>query len=213
MNSSNNNQIYGAFISIPKCATKTILEMFELGKNRDNHRDEKINRFIIYENHQRLKVLESKYNLKNKYIFTFVRHPYDRIKSWYYYHKNLQPYKSKTLNEWIKDGCKTHWTIQNQTNWTKQKLSPLLQYNFIEGKTNVNYIGKIENFEEDCKKIILELNIIFEKNNCPKRIKYTDLKLNTTENNSNNESNISQENKELIYTMFKKDFEYFNYEK
>ena len=46
------------FISIPKCASKTILEMFDLGINRDNDADEKNPHYIIYENHQRLFVLE-----------------------------------------------------------------------------------------------------------------------------------------------------------
>ena len=70
------DKIFGAFISIPKCTSKTILEMFELGHNRDNHLSEKINQNIIFENHQRLKILEERYNLEDKYIFTFVRHPY-----------------------------------------------------------------------------------------------------------------------------------------
>ena len=47
--------LLGTFISIPKCATQTILKIFELGKNRANHFDDKSEPFIIYENHQRLK--------------------------------------------------------------------------------------------------------------------------------------------------------------
>ena len=138
------NEIVGCFISIPKCASKTILEMFKLGQNRNNHKNYKFQKYIIYENHQRLKILEEKYNLKNVYIFTFVRHPYVRIKSWYYYHKDIRPYKKVSLNDWIKNGCKTHWKIQNETNWEKEKLSPLLQYNFIKGKTNIDYIVKLK---------------------------------------------------------------------
>lgn len=204
---------YGAFISIPKCASKTILNMFELGKNRDNHLDEKKNRFIIYENHQRLKVLESRYDLNNKYIFTFVRHPYERIKSWFYYHKHINPYKSTDLNTWISNGCKTHFKVQNKTNWEKNNLSPLLQYNFIEGNTKINYIGKIENFEKDCHVISDELNEIFKKNNCKKRIKYQNLKINHTDNKNIKKDNITNENKEIIYKLFKQDFIYFNYDK
>ena len=32
--------------------------MFKLGKNRNNHFSKKSDQFIIYENHQRLKILE-----------------------------------------------------------------------------------------------------------------------------------------------------------
>lgn len=203
--------IVGVFISIPKCASKTILEMFKLGKNRKNHFSEKSDQFIIYENHQRLKILEQKYDLKDKYIFTFVRHPYQRIISWFYYHKNIEPYRSQSLNEWISNGCQTHWKIINETNWKKENLSPILQYNFIEGNSEINYIGKIENFEEDCKNIISQLNTLFNQNNCPKKILYKKIKKNTSIKNNNDV--ITDENKSLIYNMFRKDFDYFNYHK
>ena len=203
--------LLGCFISIPKCASKTILEILELGNNRDTHFAEKTQQFIIYENHQRLKVLEKRYDLTNIYTFTFVRHPYERIKSWYNYHKDSEPYKSQSLNEWIKNGCKTHWIVQNKTNWLKENISPLLQYNFIDGNKTINYVGRIENFEEDCKIIISQLNKIFESNNILKKLEYKDVIINPTENKTND--TITDENKELIYTMFKIDFDYFQYER
>lgn len=203
------DKLIACFISIPKCASKTILNMFDLGINRNNHYDEESIQYIIYENHQKLSVLERDYNLENIYTFTFVRHPYDRIKSWYNWHKKKHPAKYISLNKWIKDGCKTHWVIQNKTNWAEENLSPLLQYNFINGNKKINYIGKIENFESDCKNIISELNYLFKKHNISKQIKYTNVKLNT----SSGSENITTENKELIYQMFKKDFDYFNYDK
>lgn len=209
-NKSKDIKIIGAFISIPKCASKSILRIFNLGRNRDNHFDEESDQSIIYENHQRLSVLEKKYNLKDKYIFAFVRHPYERIVSWFYYHKNTEPYKSLTLNEWISKGCKTHWKKQNETNWKKENLSPLLQYNFIEGNSNINYIGKMENFEQDCKNIIDQINILLEQNNYSK-ITFSNIKVNSRSNL--NKDKITEENKNLIYNMFKKDFEYFNYNK
>ena len=45
------NHFIGCFISIPKCASKTILEMFELGNNRDNHYQDSSQKYIIYENY------------------------------------------------------------------------------------------------------------------------------------------------------------------
>lgn len=204
-------KLLGCFISIPKCASKTILIMFELGKNRDYHFSENTPQCIIYENHQRLKVLERDYNLENIFTFTFVRHPYDRIKSWFYYHNDLEPYKSLTLNEWIQDGCKTHWNVQNKTDWLKENISPLLQFNFIDGNKKLDYIGKIENFEEDCKIIISKLNSILEANNYPNKIKYKFIQSNKS--HKNYDDDITDENKILIYNMFRKDFEYFGYEK
>jgi hypothetical protein len=203
------NQFIGCFISIPKCASKTILQMFELGNNRDDHYEDRTQKYIIYENHQRLKILENKFNLNNVYTFAFVRHPYERIKSWYFYHKRTKEC-SVSLNEWIKNGCKTHWVTQNKTNWEDEELSPLLQYNFIDGNKKLDYIGRMENFENDCKNIISELNSLLEKNNLSKRIKYSNIKINKS--NWGNQD-ITDENKELIYKMFKKDFDHFGYEK
>ena len=207
----------GLFISIPKCGTNTIREMFELGPNRDNDKNKIYENIpIIYENHQRLKVLEEKYNLDNMYIFTFVRHPYDRIKSWYYYHKGKFPEYNMSLNEWINRGCKTHWTIQNSTNWKELNLSPLLQYNFIEssiisnGRNNISYIGRMETFEKDCINIVNQINKIYKSNNINKVIKYNKMKLNKSKNEN---EEITIKNKDIIYNLFKKDFDYFNFEK
>ena len=204
-------KLVGCFISIPKCATKTILRMFALGRNRDNHYKEESDQHVIYENHQRLKKLEERFDLDKKFVFTFVRNPYDRVKSWYNYHINTEPYKSQTLNEWIQNGCPTHWKVQNQTNWRKENLSPLLQFNFVDGKTKVDFVGKIENFEEDCKLIITKLNKLFEDNGLEKRISYKTLQANRSTDLTKEQ--ITDENKELIYTMFRQDFEYFGYER
>ena len=205
----------GLFISIPKCASKTILNLYKLGKNRDNDKKDKIHP-IIYENHQTLKILENKYNLKDKFIFTFVRNPYDRIISWYNYHRNSKKekenkiYKKYSLNEWIDIGCPTHWIVQNKTNWKEENKTPLLQYNFIEGNTNINFIGRIENFEEDNKKIMKIFNEIYNKENIDIKLEYNFIKDNSTKRKDNN---LTDESKDKIYRMFKKDFDEFNYEK
>jgi len=201
----------GVFVSIPKCASHSILKMFKLGSNRNKHLNEKSNQFIIYENHQRLKILEKRYDLENKFIFTFARNPYQRIVSWFYYHKKTNPYKNMTLNEWIEDGCKTHWGKQNETDWTKEKLSPLLQFNFIESDLfKVNFIGKIENFEKDCKEIISQLNRRIKENNLKHSLTYEKTWVNKSKKQN---EEISKRNKDLIYELFRKDFEYFNYKR
>ena len=202
-----------AFVSIPKCASKTILNMMELGRNRDDDSTELINNYVIYENHQRLIVLEQKYNLNDMFVFTFVRNPYDRIISWYNYHKNIKPYCELSIDKWIEQGCNVHkgWIRQNQTNWKLEEKSPLLQYNFIESNTNrkIDYIGKMETFDEDIQKIIEHLNKIFETNNVEKRCTYKNIKKNA---NRGEKECLTQQSKNIIYNLFKKDFEYFGYE-
>ncbi|MBC8488197.1 MAG: hypothetical protein H8D45_19385 [Bacteroidetes bacterium] len=63
------------FISIPRNASKTVLNILELGANRDI---ENTDSPVIYENHQRGVVLASKYELENLFVFCFSRNPYDR---------------------------------------------------------------------------------------------------------------------------------------
>ena len=95
--------------------------------------------------------------------------------------------------EWIEDK-----TIQNKTDWKGENLSPLLQYNFIEGKKEIDFIGKTENYEQDCNQLIEQLNI---------NIKFK--KMSGIDDFSN--YYITNENKKIIYKMFQKDFDYFDY--
>jgi len=101
-----------AFISIPKNASKTVLHMLRLGKNRDR---DTTSSPVIYENHQRGAVLADKCRLDRLYTFCFVRDPYERCISWYEYHRNLQPYESLTFADWVHAGMPHHWKRQNQT--------------------------------------------------------------------------------------------------
>lgn len=201
-----------AFISIPKCATKTILNMFDLGFNRDNDGDDPINHYVIYENHQTMRVLNSKYDLTDIFTFTFVRHPFDRVKSWFLYHKyneKIPMYQDLSLNEWITQCCKTHWKVQNGTNWEQLNESPLLQYNFIHGEKRIDFIGKMESFEKDCKEVIDILNKKFIENKISKTITFDHIKENSLCKNVS--ETLTEESKQIIFHLFKKDFDYFEY--
>lgn len=203
----------GCFISIPKNGSKSIIEILELGRNRDNDADEPVERYVIHENHQRLKVLEDRYDLSNLFTFGFCRNPYDRLISWYCFHKDIQPYKNLTFKEWVNERCPTHWTIQNQTNWIKEGLTPLLQYNFVEGRKDVDFIGRMENFDEDLGKIVDRLNQLAEEIGISRRFKTSSIRVNSSNKRKNVDEYYTPELKDKVYNMFKKDFEYFGYGK
>lgn len=198
----------GAFISIPKNASKTVLDIMALGKNRDI---EYTDSPVIYENHQRGSVLAKKYDLEQLFVFCFSRNPYDRCVSWYTYHRLLEPYKSMSFGDWIKSGLPHHWVRQNATNYEREGISPLLQYNFIEN-CRVDFIGRIENFEEDLNVVIETLNAICMEQKLDHRFLYGDKRLNTSEKQREN-VRYTNETREIVYTLLKKDFEYFGYEK
>ena len=197
-------------ISVPKCASQSILEILELGENRDDDAREKTERFVIYENHQRLSVLEKKYDLTGKYVFAFVRNPYDRLSSWYQYHSGMEPYLSYDFGQWIRQGCPTHWTIQNQTDWRQEGLTPLLQYNFLASAgTKVDFIGRMENFDADLGKVIHDLNAICASRGIGRRFEFRDVRINRSRSHLNN---YTAETRDIAYRIFRKDFEEFGYE-
>lgn len=199
-----------AFISIPKCASKSSLVIFQLGKNRDNDADDKNN--VYHENHQRLCVMEKKYNLTKLFVFTFVRHPYARTRSWYLFHKRkkIPMYMSMSLNEWVRRGCRTHFKVQNGTNWKRVGKSPLLQCNFTEAKKAVDFVGKLEHFERDAKRVIKKLNALFSAAGIRKKIAYRPV---IKQRSGPSSAVLSQASKDKIYALFRKDFDRFNYEK
>ncbi len=187
----------GAFISIPKNASKSILNFLELGPNRDQ---ETTTSLIIYENHQRAEVLARKYDLNNLFVFCFSRNPYDRCVSWYQFHKAIEPYNKLTFESWIKEGMPHHWNIQNQTNYQLTGLSPLLQFNFVENY-KVDFIGSLENFSEDLNKIIKKLNSICIAKNIKYRFKFVNKKMNTSKRYSDFELYYTEETKEIVYSL------------
>jgi hypothetical protein len=195
-------------ISVPKCASHSIREMLELGQNRDDDSRETTECHVIYENHQRLAVLERKYQLAGKYVFAFVRNPYDRLSSWFHYHADMEPYSPRTFEQWIKDGCPTHWTIQNETNWPAEGLTPLLQSNFVSGETRMDFIGRMENFPDDIRKVIADLNAICARKGIERRFEYRELRMNRSRPHANA---YTVETKELVFRMFREDFEAFGY--
>ncbi|MDY6904695.1 MAG: sulfotransferase family 2 domain-containing protein [Thermodesulfobacteriota bacterium] len=197
----------GAFISIPKNASKSVLDILELGHNRD---EETTRSLVIYENHQRAAVLDRKYGLDNLFVFCFSRNPYDRCVSWFEYHKDIEPYKFYTFESWIKNGMPHHWDIQNQTNYAEKGLSPLLQYNFVENY-KVDFIGQIENFSRDINTVIERLNTICENRGLRHRFQYTPKRVNTSERHTDLQHYYTKETREIVYAHLKQDFMHFGY--
>lgn len=199
----------GAFISIPKNASKTVLHVLELGENRNT---ENTDSPIIFENHQRGAVLNAKYDLEPLFVFCFCRNPYDRCVSWYEYHKSMAPYNTMSFGSWVRQGMPHHWVRQNQTNYAAEGISPLLQYHFI-GNCKIDYVGRMENFEQDFKTIVQKLNTICEERSVSRRFSSRNELHNTSRRQSNPARYYTPEIREQVYHLLEKDFTYFGYEK
>ena len=144
----------GAFVSIPRNASNTVRRVLELGENRDRDNTDSP---VIHENHQRLPVLAEHHDLSGLLVFCFVRNPYDRVVSWYAYHRHLEPYCSLAFTDWIAHGMPHHWQIQNGSDYRNSGLTPLRQTDFMSGG-DVGFIGRVERFSFDCLKLVDQLN-------------------------------------------------------
>ncbi len=88
------------------------------------------------------------------FVFCFVRNPYDRCVSWYHHHRaaGLEPYWSLPFDGWVRVGLPHHWYRQNETDYHQERISPLLQSNFIDG-AKVDFVGRVELFERDLRTV------------------------------------------------------------
>jgi len=122
-----------AYISIPKTGSNSIHEA--LGTNK-------------VDNHKALHLIECDYS------FAFIRHPLDRLVSWYFGHhtinKNLY---QLPFVEWVGGGCKHHWTPDNLKQFGVS--NPLNQYEFVEidGRVEVDFLGRFEYLHQDFDKV------------------------------------------------------------
>jgi Sulfotransferase family len=197
------------FISIPRNASKSVLDILALGPNRDV---ENTTSLVIYENHQRASVLKRRYDLSDLFLFCFIRNPYDRCVSWYEYHRNIEPYCTMSFESWVRKGLPHHVTVQNGTDYIAEGLSPLLQFNYVESQ-QIDFIGRIETFRNDMMIIVERLNKLCLQKQLQHRFKYIDYKTNTSNRVSNLEYYYSKETKEITYSLLQKDFTHFGYPK
>lgn len=200
----------GCFVSIPKCASKSVLVILGLGRNRDSDDEETGEHHVIYENHQRLRVLQDRYELGDKFVFGFVRNPYDRLVSWFAYHRRLSPYSAFTFRDWILAGCPSHWTVQNRTDWRSEGLSPLLQHNFLEPGP-VDLVGRIERFEQDLQTVVAALNRRCVERGIARRFAYRAVKINASTRRARPESYFDRDTAAQVYELFRPDFEAYGY--
>jgi len=197
---SNNIKI-ACFISIPKCGTNTIISILEMPSYDIDRHNESVRRLIIDDNHKTLDYINQKYNLHNVFIFTFVRHPYQRIASWFFFHKKLQinHYLYLTFEQWLRNGMPHH-----------HEGDAMIQCDYIDSKhKTVDFVGKIENFEDDMKKLIGILNDRCIKLNVRHKFSYSPIK----ENENIYDYSYTQEMKDLVYERCKRDFIAFGYER
>jgi len=188
------------FISKPRCASTHIYEGLTNWNDKING-----NKPYYHLTSQQMDDI-FKNNYKNKFSFSVIRHPYDLILSWYNEHKKERYEKSTkdlyniSLDKWINMGCPTHWK--------HFKYNPLHQYKWVCNDNDeiiVSYLIRLENYDEEIKHVYETIKTYLSN----------DITIESIQNTRKNESVTTQfltdEQKEKVYKIFKKDFELFGY--
>lgn len=187
------------FIHIPKTAGTSIEKFFNMqNKNCFFQRKHihKINGIRFCSQHLRYVDMKERLdNIDDYFSFSFVRNPYDRMVSEFFYrggnkkHKNINKWVKKFINRNDEDHC-------------------LAQYEFICDENDnilVDFLGSFENLNEDFSKLADKLNL--------KKKKLPHERKTNVRKNKNYDEYLNEESKELIYERYKKDFELFGYKK
>jgi hypothetical protein len=190
-----------AFIHIPKCGGTTIERHFKImGKGNFYGDNSQINGMTFSPQHYTYKMLNEKVNLSDYYTFSFVRNPYDRIISEYFWNQNKSFGRIKKSDDY-KDFI--FWFKNYYKNINADHKLP--QYKFIcddEDKILVDTLGRVENFEEDF------LNIIFKITNEKPELEF---KKPNNKTEKFRKPFLTDEVINAVNQIYQKDFEIFNY--
>jgi hypothetical protein len=165
------------FIHIPKTGGESITKMFW---------NEKLN--LKKGKHKTIFDYEKEVDIRNYFCFCFVRHPYERIQSYYRYLTKQFPKRIKNIKfkDWVFDMIGEPKELFNT------------QISFINDKVK---IFKFEKFNES-------LEIISTKTNMK-----IDCKIHMNKSDTRVPAELDEEIKEKIYLVYKEDFCKFRYEK
>lgn len=133
--------------------------------------------------------------LEKTFVFAFVRHPFDRLYSFYFHvlANSHHPWHEKVLGYGSFNGL-----IKN----LEKIQEPSQRYYLTDVDDNiaVNFIGRFENINADFKIVCNRLEIPF---NLPKK--------NVTKHDEWKNA-FTKEDRQHAYTFYKEDFEAFNYD-
>ena len=127
---------------------------------------------------------------------TTVRRPYERILSCYFYNGKDKRF---TFEEFVTTKLEQHYDINIINKHAKNHFSPQHYFTHHEDYI-VDHIIRLENFQDDCLKIGLEVSYNYSKTKGTSRYKdYMDA--------------YNQKTKDIVYNLYKEDFERYDYNK
>ena len=138
------------FIHIPKCAGTSVARYLNIDDSYYSLEHEKINNVLYTPQHYTYKILNKKINLKDYFTFSFVRNPYNRVISDFFWLQDIgkldKTTDKKNFDEWF---FKYYSVID-----IDHKLPQNNYICDIDGNILVDYVGRVESFNEDFNTIL-----------------------------------------------------------
>ena len=194
------------FIANPKCGSMTVHKT--LRKCIED--EELIEELLNPDKHMPCsELMEKSPQYENYFKFAFVRNPWHRVVSWYFFEKAIpgKNFKDASENKLKRDTSNISFKEFITNTWFRDRVwanRKQFQYKFTK---DCDFIGKTENLQED-------FNIVCDKIG----ISHTKLILaNTHLHNYNTKHEhytkyYDDETREIVAKVFAEDINYFNYE-
>jgi len=161
--------------------------------------------------HKKIKRLRTEFKLHEYFKFAFVRNPWDRFVSAYFYLKEVQ---NNPNHEWPSDIWKSNVINNDFDTFSKFVRSGIWkgsrwfhfypQYDYIVNGHNkdidIDFVGRFENLQEDFDKVCEHIGLSPQKlipTNISRHKHYTEY--------------YNEDTKKIIADYYRKDIEYFRY--
>lgn len=167
-----------------------------LDKSVKTHENKLIGTLIYYKTSNYLnKIMNmNEQKWKSYYIFAFIRNPYERMVSGWNYINKYNINFDKFLNFGMNTNCWDYWHVF---------MSQYEHIKDIDNKININYIGKVENLEDDLTIILNNIGI--------RNITHKQYKKNCKEHKNFKEYYISNDILNKVNFYIKNDLEKLNF--
>lgn len=135
-------------------------------------------------------------NVKEYKTICTVRRPYERILSCYFYNGKSNHF---TFEEFVTKKLEENFTNSIKNKYASGHFAPQFYYTHLDDYV-VDHIIKLENFNEDCLSAGINVKYHYSKTEGTKQYKdYMDA--------------YNQKTKDIVYKIYKDDFEMLDYEK
>ena len=194
-----------AFIHIPKTAGQSIEDLFEF--ELDNHHYFGNNNGYDF-SHCTIKNMQSKIDISNFFKFSFVRNPFDRLVSEFFYRSELKhnwvfkrlKMKKYSFDDFVNGFYEYKLSFDINKSSDESHFYSQFDFIYIDNKISVDFLGRFENLKND-------ISTLKKKFNINKNI----IHINKT-NHYHYSSYYSATTKSMVEKIYEKDFNAFNYD-